>query len=438
MRYRHLWWLLPILLLLTACAIQPENARTDPVDFYYCSAQQTYGDSTGTLAVESHQQADGEEDIDGLLSRYLQGPQTEGLRSPFPKDLQIEDWALRSGVLTVVLNDRWLSLSGQDKTVAQACLVYTVTQLPEVNAVKIFCEEAENGVLLSRESFLLYDDSATSDQVTVKLYFSDSKGRYLVEERRSRSFRFEDEIPAYIIDQLLAGPQNSSSLAVLPEGTNLLQVGVVQGLCTVDFSEAFLTNRPMTHAGARLTVFSVVNALTELPEVERVRFLCVGQPIGDYSGLDLSGTFFREEPALGQGQDASAKDVTLYVPCGKGGELAAVPTYVRQSAGRTEADAVLDALLDFTPANGYEDPIPAGTAVVELKTHDGLCQVTLSSAFAQADEDPRQARLAVRSVVATLCAMEEIDRVQISVHDGSLTSVDLSQPMQPESGWLLP
>ena len=55
MRYRHLWWLLPILLLLTACAIQPENARTDPVDFYYCSAQQTYGDSTGTLAVESHQ-----------------------------------------------------------------------------------------------------------------------------------------------------------------------------------------------------------------------------------------------------------------------------------------------------------------------------------------------------------------------------------------------
>ena len=69
---------------------------------------------------------------------------------------------------------------------------------------------------------------------------------------------------------------------------------------------------------------------------------------------------------------------------------------------------------------------------------DGLCRVTFNSAFAQCDADPAQATLAVRSVVATLCGLSHIDRVQLDQSQAPLTSVDISEPIAPEESWFLP
>ena len=82
---------------------------------------------------------------------------------------------------------------------------------------------------------------------------------------------------------------------------------------------------------------------------------------------------------------------------------------IRQSSGKMGADAVLSALLSFKPANGYENPFPDGTALVEQHTRDGICTVTFNHAFALRNADPQQLRLSIRSVVATLCAMEQIN-----------------------------
>ena len=49
-----------------------------------------------------------------------------------------------------------------------------------------------------------------------------------------------------------------------------------------------------------------------------------------------------------------------------------------------------------------------------------------------------QAEQAVRSVVATLCALEGVSAVQIKIYNAQFTSVDLSEPLTVGEDWILP
>ena len=443
---KYLLWILPLwMLVLAGCHSAPwgKEPVMQPVTFYYTAADETgYAAETGALYEETRDLGAKSFDLRSVMDLYLRGPEDQSARSPFPAQMELLDLELYQGVLTLSVTDHWQEQTPLEKHVAEACLVLTMTQFPDVEQLCIRTElDAKNkipGQYLKPENFLLYDDSATNNHVTVRLYFSDINARYLEEESRSRAADSPGSLPEYIVNELLDGPQTYNYLTTLPEGVNLLGIEISQGVCTVNFSEAFLTNRPSTHAQARMAVFSVVNSLTELPEVESVRFLCVGKEIGDYAGIDLSQVLFREELAIRDPQpSAGALEGTLFVSSG-GDKLAAIPMYIRQSAGKMGADAVLSALLSFKPANGYDNPFPDGTALVEQSTRDGLCIVTFNNAFALRNSDPQQLRLAIRSVVATLCSLEQIDRVMVQVNDTNVVGEELGKILTPQNDWFLP
>lgn len=434
------------LLLAAGCAPREDAAaEQDGFRLYYPYAGEDAGSYAGALGALGYEMLpeDGEEaDVAALLQRYLAGPASAELASPFPEGLSAEDYHIQDGCLTLVLSEEIQSLFGMDRTMAVACLVYTLTQLPQVESVFLDAGDGalSDGLLataLTRDHFLLFDDSFTSDQVELRAYFADRENRYLVAESRKGRFSTDQEMISYLVRQLMAGPSQEGSQRALPEGMVLLGVALESGICTVNFSEAFLTDMPKTHAGARMAVFSLVNTLTELTQVEAVQILCLGRTVEDYGGLNLSQPLHREEDALGQvGLTASVLDATLYVSCTGG--LGTVPAYIRRTAGRSLEADLLNALLAFPSGNGYENPFPEGTMAVEVTTEDGLCRVTFNSAFAECDSDPAQARQAVRSVVATLCGLSHVDEVQLDQSQAPLTSVDLSQPMTPQDGWILP
>ena len=183
----------------------------------------------------------------------------------------------------------------------------------------------------------------------------------------------------------------------------------------------------------------MVNALTELPEVACVRFLCGGSPLSYYMGLDLSETFYRDETAFGVGLgQEGAVDVTLYLPCGRQERLATVPMVLSLTSDRSLVNDTLAALLSVETLNGYVNPFPEGTVVLSADTAGDLCTVTFNSAFALCDSSEVQAKRAVRSVVATLCGLPGIDRVKIEIQNDELSHMDLSEPMTVEQAWLLP
>lgn len=433
-----------LLLGLSGCrpASDSGGEMLQPVAFYYETVMDENTAWAGSaIAPEIRDLGPETLPAEEILNLYLEGPTAETLQLPFPQEVALESAELTNGTLTLTFNEAYASLSGVQLTLANACLVYTMTQFAGVDSVLV---QTTGSMLtdqlsspLRAENFLLEDDSATNDQVTVKLYFSDENGRYLVEETRSSFFASEADIPAYILRQLLNGPEGERALAVLPEGTDLLGVQVAGGLCTVDFSGEFLENRPQSYAQARMAVLSVVNSLTELSEIESVRILCDGQSIDMGYFLDLSKALYRDETAFYKQTGSQLYDANLYLTLDGWEVLAPVPVQVRRIANRELALDVLNALVAFEGLNGYENPIPKGTLVLDLTTAGGLCHVAFNSVFALCGEDETQAAQAVHAVVSTLCALDGIERVEIEINDGKLTGIDLSAPLTAEADWVL-
>ncbi len=438
---RALWVILALAVLLTGCSLFVGMETPQTMEFYYCQPQNQntqsldYGSITGTLATEDYVPKT-DASMEQIVADYLDGPRTEDLWAPYPAGLQVVSCSLEQGILTLIFNETWNQCTGLQKTMAQACLVSTMTQLPQVNQLRLATETDADIETLVPSDYLVFDDFATNDWVTISVYFGGSDGRYLVRETRSCDLP-EEALPAYVLRQLFSGPQSAEAKAVLPAGTTLLQVQVNQGVCTINLSEQFVSKAPEDHLQARLIVFSVVNTLTELPQVECVRFLCSGRTLGDYGGLDLSEALFREEAALDQEDGGLLLDTTLYLPCHTDGMLAPVPTQIRQTTGRMGEDSIINALLNFQPANGYTNPFPEDLMIADATVQDGLCRIVVNNALSQLNSHPEQAQLAVRSLVASLCSMESVNQVQIQIKDGTMTAVDLSQPMAADPTWMV-
>lgn len=428
--------LLLCVLLLAGCGARREEVKY-PATFYYCYRDAQTGDYstlTGAMAPEIRDLGSANPNYQDVIAQYMLGPKDEQLIPVFPEGTTAVSSKLRGGVLTVELSPHVQSLSGIDRTMAAACLSQTLMQLPNVKSVHLMSNGAAfwNGAL-SEDQFLLLDDTATNDAVTMKLYFGAKDGKYLVEETRTQTFQTDEEILEYMLQEMAAGPQSEESRTLLPNGTRILGVETRNGVCTVNLSESFLWYQPLSHEEARLLILSLANTVTEIPEIACLQILCADDQISYYMGLDLREPFYRDESVL---EDAGweGEGMLLYVPCGIQDRLAPVRVPVNQP----DVFDVLDALLEIETINSYVNPFPEGTVVMSAEVEDGLCTVTFNKTFATCDSDPVQAGKAVRSVVASLCMLDDIDAVQIEIYNGKLTSVDLSEPLRAEKSWLLP
>lgn len=137
-------------------------------------------------------------------------------------------------------------------------------------------------------------------QATVELilYFPDNQAQYLVPEPR----RVEPRGRTYeemALQGLIAGPRATSLIASLPEGTRLLGVEVRDGVARADFSAELQARHPGGSAGETLTVYSIVNTLTERREIRAVLILIEGREQETLAGhLDLSQPLERDEDLI--------------------------------------------------------------------------------------------------------------------------------------------
>ena len=203
---KRVWSLLlaAVLLLGAGCHGETEQNRYEnPVQRYYLYQDETTGEYAGALGAMGSEAAEFEEDVAAYIQDYLEGPQSPELRTPFPAGTSLEKCTLEDGTLTLELSDAFFTLSGIDRTLATACIVYSMVELPQVEEVVLAAPEGTGSdsllaTPLTPKSFLLFDDSATSDEMTLKLYFSDAGARFLVEETRTRSFASDAEVPTYL------------------------------------------------------------------------------------------------------------------------------------------------------------------------------------------------------------------------------------------------
>ena len=106
----------------------------------------------------------------------------------------------------------------------------------------------------------------------------------------SRTIRTEkDDKYTAAMKSLLAGTKEKDQTNVIPKKAKLRSVSVKDGIATADFSKELQQNFSGGSTGEEMLVGSIVNTLTEFPEVQKVRILIDGAPVETLSGhMDLS------------------------------------------------------------------------------------------------------------------------------------------------------
>ena len=410
---------LALVLVFSGCMYQPEVSEGDGVRFYYRDKrEEAYFSETGIMASEMRSIRWEQQSIKGLMEVYLQGPVSSELISPFPKDLQLLDTQILPGEITLTFNDSLSSLSPAGLRVAAGCIARTLWEYGGYETVILKAQtqllDEKDRLVLYPEEFVLRDRNVGQPNIQMRLYFADAQERFLIEEQRTEPVDGDVSLPEYILRSLIAGPQSEQLQPTIPEGTALLDVSVLDGTCFVYFSSEFWQNRPKQQLEERMTVFSVVNSLTQLEEINSVKIVAEGEPGERYLYLDLSEPFVEDKSLIGPVRSGTGEyDATLYL-CLEGNEqLAEFPIRLQETVDTDHAEQVLQALAGFTARNGYYSPLAQYGEVQSIQVDNGLVHVDFAPGLMEQCSSEQEKTMLLRSIVATLCSLEEVQALYL-------------------------
>lgn len=131
------------------------------------------------------------------------------------------------------------------------------------------------------------------EKVSVVLYFASSDGKLVAVRREMPKTQ---GIARQTMIELCQGPEKSDNLlATIPPGVTLKDINIKDGLARVDFSRELKTRHWGGSSGEILTVYSIVNTLTQFHSIEKVEILVEGQRLDTLAGhLDLSKPLERD------------------------------------------------------------------------------------------------------------------------------------------------
>lgn len=109
----------------------------------------------------------------------------------------------------------------------------------------------------------------------------------------------EDRIRA-IVKALSRAPANTDLARCVPPEASLRRVTVAEGTATLDFDQAFAKRSFWAGSDTEiLRLYGLVNAVTHVEGVERVRLLVEGKPVESLGGhVETSGPLTRDDTLL--------------------------------------------------------------------------------------------------------------------------------------------
>lgn len=437
---RYVTLFLCMVLCLSAAACAQDNSRTY-ADFYYYRMDPAYGVDDGVLVSEVRELAASREDLATALEQYLKGPEAAGFESPIPTGTRLNAWSRSGQTLTLDFDESLAALSGIELTIAAGCLAKTFLPMAGADTLVLTAGGAlldgNTSVKVSLSELALYDDTPDKLHGKATVYYCDPQRRYLIGSSVTVDLNSPDQIPMYLLEQLLEPPSGSSLSSPLPRGTRILSANVEDGLCTVDLSPDIENRRFYARSAQLLTLTSVVNTLTELDEIDRVELSVEGKLLIRYGAISIPEPLVRDTRFIGPVRTALGEsDASLYLAHSSDGGLLEIPVRIRRTNAVTRQELLMKALLADTGENAISSRIPAGTVLNQIDVRSGICHVDLSEEYLSS---PADLYWSGRVIAATLCTIDGISGVSITV-DGTVPE-DLDSGLfgvlTPENDWFL-
>ncbi|MDR3589958.1 MAG: GerMN domain-containing protein [Negativicutes bacterium] len=136
-------------------------------------------------------------------------------------------------------------------------------------------------------------NTAPAETMRLTVYYATADAMYLTPEVRLVP---KTEHPALTaLEQLLQDPKGRDLVKVMPDGTRIRGITVKDRVAFVDFNDK-LAKGSAGSTTEMLIVASIVNTLTEFPEIHKVQILVEGKKVDTLAGhMDLSEPLSRSE-----------------------------------------------------------------------------------------------------------------------------------------------
>lgn len=123
-------------------------------------------------------------------------------------------------------------------------------------------------------------------QTIVSLFFENIETKELTPEARMIDIKELINNPyEKLMNMLMEGPKNEKLNKLIPENTKVLSINKEGDTLTIDFSSEFLNYDKSSDSAKSNLIYSIVNTMTELTEINHVKFLINGEENSEFSDI---------------------------------------------------------------------------------------------------------------------------------------------------------
>lgn len=215
-------------------------------------------------------------------------------------------------MLEVEFSEKYKNILPMTELFFRGSLVWTMTDLSFIDNVHIYVggKELLNDTgkpigLLNRQNVII-DAKISSEKVEtqwLKLYFANSNNKLLTFEERPVEVK-ELSVETCIIEELIKGPTKEGLLPTIPHETVVrdIKLDETTSTCYVNLSNDFVLKHTGDATAQKITIYSIVNSLTEpsnVKNVKKVQFLIESEKITNFNGgFDLTKPLSRDESLI--------------------------------------------------------------------------------------------------------------------------------------------
>ena len=272
-------------MLTAACGKRDEGTTGQTVDIYYMSKDETH------IQKEEYElsSTDTAGQIQELLEVMAMPPESNEIKAVITSGFTILGAAQDGEQLVINLDERYKELDPSVEILTRAALVRTLTQIPGITYVSMQVREEpltdQSGNPVGVMEAAMFIDNAgdeinSYERVKLKLYFADETGTELREINRTVVYNSNISMEKLVVEQLIDGPNAKDVYPTINPETKVNNVTVKDGTCYVNLNENFLTQT--YNVTSEVTIYSIVNSLVELANINKVQISINGETDGTY------------------------------------------------------------------------------------------------------------------------------------------------------------
>lgn len=270
------------------------------------------------------------------------------------------------------------------------------------------------------------EKNRNSSEPQYSFYYINSDETKLKEENYTPEKETAEVMLKNFSDSLNDRETREDGISLFPDGVKISSYSIQDNVLHLEFNEAYTK---MSRTRELLVRTGVVKIFLQVPGVDSVEIYVGKKPLTDTRGEEVgpmnSDTFV--EFSGSDGDVYSYDTFTLYFTNKNGDKLVEEQRSVRYRRNLPKATVVLEQLARGPLEKGHYPTIPENSQVLSLTRANGICYVDYNSVFQDYALNVSE-QIPIYSVVNTLIAATDVDKVEISIEGKK--EVTFGQDMQ--------